>query len=69
MKQFKVKFVWTGDNRMWYATYDELKITLEDLRGFILLFDAGAIVVCCAFLSFCVFPRTLPVRFQPFFSL
>ena len=30
MKQFKIKFVWTGDNRMWYATCDELRITLEE---------------------------------------
>jgi len=30
MKQFKVNFVWTGDNRMWYATCDELRITLEE---------------------------------------
>ena len=30
MKQFKVKFVWTGDNKMWYATCDELRITLEE---------------------------------------
>ena len=30
MKQLKIKFVWTGDNRMWYATCDELRITLED---------------------------------------
>ena len=30
MKQFEVKFIWTGDNRMWYATCDELRITLEE---------------------------------------
>ena len=30
MKQFEVKFLWTGDNRMWYATCDELRVTLED---------------------------------------
>ena len=30
MKQFKVKFVWTDDNRTWYATCDELRITLEE---------------------------------------
>ena len=28
--EFIVKFVWTGDNRMWYATCDELRITLEE---------------------------------------
>ena len=30
MKQFKIKFVWTGDNRMWYANCDELRVTLEE---------------------------------------
>ena len=30
MKQFKIKFVWTGDNKLWYATCDELRITLEE---------------------------------------
>ena len=30
MKQFKVKFVWTGDDRVWYATCDELRVTLEE---------------------------------------
>jgi hypothetical protein len=30
MKQFEVKFIWTGDNRMWYATCDELRVTLEE---------------------------------------
>ena len=30
MKQFKIKFIWTGDNRMWYASCDELRVTLEE---------------------------------------
>ena len=30
MKQFIIKFVWAGDNRMWYATCDELRVTLEE---------------------------------------
>ena len=30
VKQFNVKFVWTGDDKIWYATCSELKITLEE---------------------------------------
>ena len=30
MKHFTIKFVWMGDNSMWYATCDELRITLEE---------------------------------------
>ena len=30
MKQYVIRFIWTGDNRMWYATCDDLRITLEE---------------------------------------
>ena len=27
---YNIRFIWTGDDKMWYAKCDDLSITLED---------------------------------------
>ncbi|MCL1844453.1 MAG: DUF1902 domain-containing protein [Defluviitaleaceae bacterium] len=27
---YNIKFIWTGDDKLWYAKCDDLSITLED---------------------------------------